>query len=100
MYQGKRTEFDTELLKRLGHGPTVVLQLAIKNSLNSNRILTFDNFFSSYNLFEALSFYNIKSVGTVRIDRFVKPPLLDLNEIRKLGRGTTYEYHVWTVLWD
>lgn len=42
-------------------------------------------------MFEALSFLGVEAVGTVRIDRFAKPPLLSEKGLMKKGRGAAYE---------
>lgn len=50
-----------------------------------------DNFFSTYNLVEQLYNLGIYAAGTVRLNRFAKPPLLIDKQMAKLGRGTTFE---------
>ncbi|XP_046994167.1 piggyBac transposable element-derived protein 3-like [Schistocerca americana] len=73
---GASTEFQTSLLKEFGQGPTVVLQLAqrIKNQIGHK--IYFDNFFSSYKLFQALKQEKICAAGTVRVNRSANPPLI------------------------
>jgi len=90
LYQGTATNIDKTLQKNFGLGGAVVLNLT--QHLSANRhFLYFDNFFSSYNLFYALSKRKIYAAGTVRTNRFGNPPIISDKEILKLGRGTTYE---------
>lgn len=101
LYQGSTTEIDPSFLTCFGQGPAVVLHLTNENLLNKNHSLFFDNFFSSYKLFEALKSHNIKAAGTVRLDRFgmvnkkknidSRPPLRSEQELKQCGRGTTDE---------
>lgn len=91
LYQGANTEWNPGMLKKFGQGATVVLHFALRNLTKNNHTLFFDNFFPSYNLFEALTYLDIKAIGTVRMDRFAQPPLLDEKTMKKKGRGTSYE---------
>lgn len=50
-----------------------------------------DNFFTSYNQLHALQHKQIFAAGTIRVNRFVKPPFLTDKELFKMGRGTTFE---------
>ena len=62
------------------------------NNLEKNvHVILFDNFFSSYNLLEALSNMSLRAIGTLRINRFAKPPLISESELKKKGRGASYE---------
>nr|CAD7424363.1 unnamed protein product [Timema monikensis] len=69
LYQGATTEFKEPLLRSFGQGPTVVLQLAQRISEGKGYKLFFDNFFSTYKLFQALKQDNIFAAGTVRVNR-------------------------------
>lgn len=101
LYQGSNTEFDGVLLDALGQLPTVVLQFAMNNLLFEPHALFFDNYFSSYKLFEALRQLNIKAAGTVRLNRFgtknvkksidTRPPLQSEAELKAKGRGACDE---------
>lgn len=48
----------------------------------------FDNYFSSHLLFQWLANKKVYAVGTVRIDRFNKPPLISDKEMKKHTRGS------------
>lgn len=60
-----------------------------------------NNYFSSYKLFEAQKYHNIKAAGTVRAERFGMlnkqknidnlHPLRRDKELKKCARGTIYE---------
>lgn len=90
LYQGKSTEIDPNFLKKYGLGASVVLKLV--ESLEKNKhFLFFDNFFSSYNLFNSLDYLGIKSAGTIRLNRFPKVPIISDKDLAKLGRGASYE---------
>jgi hypothetical protein len=49
--------------------------------------LYFDNYFSSYQLFQFLTKRSIYVVGTVRVDRLAHKKLLSDKEMKKKGRG-------------
>lgn len=49
--------------------------------------LFFDNYFSTYQIFEVLKARNIFATGTIRIDRFAKPPLISDKDLKKKARG-------------
>lgn len=90
LYQEKSTEIDPNFLKKYGLGASVVLKFV--ESLEKNKhFLFFDNFFSSYNLFNSLHHLGIKSAGTIRLKRFPKVPIIGDKELTKLGRGSSYE---------
>nr|CAD7446340.1 unnamed protein product [Timema bartmani] len=72
-------------------GPTVVLQLAQRISEGKGYKLFFDNFFSSFKLFQALKQDNICAAGTVRVNRFANPPLIPDKEALKKERGYSEE---------
>lgn len=92
LYQGASTEFDPVLLKKFGLGPTVVLQLCEKIIREEGHKVYFDNFFSSYHLFQALKEKQIQAAGTVRLNRFGKNiPLISDKDIMKKPRGYAEE---------
>lgn len=90
IYQGATTEFDESTQKKLGLGGAVVLYLT-KTVKENSHYLFFDNYFSSFQLFEQLYINKIYAIGTIRANRFNKPPLLSDKVMGKMGRGTTYE---------
>lgn len=75
LYQGKTTEFDQHFLKKFGLGGTVVLTLSQTLIMNKH-FLFFDNYFSGYNVMEALNQKQIYAIRTIRENRFAKPPFL------------------------
>lgn len=85
IYQGSSTELRTEYTL-FGQGAAVVMQLSER--IPSQCQLLFDNYFSSYWLFQWLSKKQIYAAGTIRKDRFSKPPFTERQENnRKLERG-------------
>ncbi|KAE9522589.1 hypothetical protein AGLY_017011 [Aphis glycines] len=90
LYQGSSTELSPDNLHLFGLGASVVLHLVHSVKKNTH-FLFFDNFFSTYNLFEQLYNLGIYAAGTLRPNRFAKPPLLHDKQMAKLGRGTTFE---------
>lgn len=90
LYQGSSTEFDQNKLKIFRFGASVVLFL-VQTLKEKTHFLFFDNFFSTYLLFERLYYLGIYAAGTVRANRFVNPPLLSDKIMAKIGRGSTYE---------
>lgn len=89
IYQGSSTEIDPECMKQFGLGAAIVISLS--NRLEGGHYLYFDNFFSTYNLFEYLKDKNICAAGTVRLNRFANPPLLTDKDMAKNGRGCNDE---------
>lgn len=89
IYQGSTTEIPTEYLDKFGMGPSVVLQLT--KDVPENTYVYFDNYFTSYLLFEELTKRDIYSVGTVRLDRFQKPPFTLDKQFSKQERGYSEE---------
>lgn len=90
IYQGSTTEINSELAQ-FGLGAAIVMQLSER--LSPSCQVYFDNFFSSYNLFQWLQKRDIYAVGTIRIDRFNKPPLKSDTEMKKMPRGSVDEVH-------
>ncbi|XP_008189593.1 piggyBac transposable element-derived protein 3-like [Acyrthosiphon pisum] len=90
LYQGMSTNINEELQKNFGLGGAIVVCLT-QNISENRHFLYFDNFFSSYNLFYALLQKKIYAAGTVRLNRFFKPPMMPDKQISNLGRGTSFE---------
>lgn len=89
-YQGSSTEFDSKTLDTFGSGATMVLHLA--NRINKpGHKLFFDNYFSTFPVFEILAQKQIYAAGTVRLDRFSKPPFSSDADMKKKGRGCSEE---------
>lgn len=101
LFQGPNTEFEPDLLSKFGQLPAIVLQFAINNLLAEPHYLFYDNFFSSYNLLEALQDLQVKAGGTIQVVRFgrinkkkktnTRPPFRDEKELKATGRGTSDE---------
>lgn len=89
-YQGSTTEFDSKMLSTFGLGATMVLHLASRIDRRGHKLF-FDNYFSSFPLFQILDQKKIYAAGTVRLDRFAKPPFSSDNEMKKKGRGSSEE---------
>ncbi|XP_054259664.1 piggyBac transposable element-derived protein 3-like [Macrosteles quadrilineatus] len=89
IYQGKNTEIDKENKEVFGLGASVALHLA--NSVPPGSELYFDNFFSSYHLFQMLTKKSAFAASTVRVDRFVKPPFMTTKELKDRGHRAMQE---------
>lgn len=85
-YQGSSTEFDSKSLETFGSGATMVLHLANRIDRPGHKLF-FDNYFSTFPIFEILAQKKIYAAGTVRLDRFSKPPFSSDVEMKKKGRG-------------
>jgi len=83
-------EVDDDLKKTFGVGGAVVISLT-ENLKPNCHYLTMDNFFTSFNLFYTLQTKQIYATGTIRTKRFSNPPFLSDKEMKKMGRGTTFE---------
>ncbi|XP_050065242.1 piggyBac transposable element-derived protein 3-like [Aphis gossypii] len=90
LYQGNMIEVDDDLKKTFGVGGAVVISLT-ENLKPNCHYLTMDNFFTSFNLFYTLQKKQIYATGTIRTNRFNNPPFLSDKEMKKMGRGTTFE---------
>jgi hypothetical protein len=75
LYQGAKTEIDSQAQKQFGQGPGVVLHLG-KIVKKNKHFLYFHNYFSSFNLFERLQQIGICAAGTIRVNWFAKPSIL------------------------
>lgn len=87
IYQGASTGLNLENLKTFGLGATVILHLSERIQEDGHK-LYFDNYFSSFQLLQVLRHKNIYSAGTVRVNRFSKPPILDDKQLKRTGRGS------------
>lgn len=90
-YQGSTTEFDPDMLSTFGSGATMVLHLS-KRINKSGHKLFFDNYFSTFQLFQVLAQKKIYAAGTIRLDRFAKPPFSTDAEMKKKVRGRSSEF--------
>lgn len=86
IYQGASTGLDKNKLKIFGLGGSVVLQLSERLQKEGHK-LYFDNYFSNYQILQILKSKKIFAGGTVRINRFNNPPLLNDKELKRKGRG-------------
>lgn len=74
-------------LKSYGCGGSTVLYLT-KDIKPNRHFLFFDNYFSTFGLFEKLLHKKIYAVGTIRVNWFANPPFISDKLMRQLGRGT------------
>jgi len=81
IYQGSTTEIRPEY-SQFGQSASLVMQLSERINV-PNCTLFFDNYFSTFWLFEWLKNRNIYAAGTIRVDRFMKPPFTTDKEIKK-----------------
>lgn len=90
VYQGSTTPLNQTLVKAVGSGSTIVLELAKRIPADAKgHKLYFDNYFPSFQLFELLHNRGICAAGTVRVNRFGNPPLPDAKSMAKRGRGSS-----------
>lgn len=87
IYQGSKTPLDQYIIKQFGYGSAVVLKLAERIPESAGHYLFFDNYFPSFQLFEALKEKNIRGAGTIRINRFANPKLSSERTLQAKGRG-------------
>ena len=88
LYQGSSTEVSKFDRAHLGWGASVIKHLA-QRLKEPGHCLYFDNYFSSYQIFEILSQLKINAAGTVRINRFNCASFSSETELKKKGRGTS-----------
>lgn len=88
VYQGKTTEFNQDMLKCFGQGATVVLQL-MQRVQSEGHYLFFDNYFSTYQLFEIMCNRKINCAGTIRVNRFSNPTFMNDRQMKQAGRGSS-----------
>lgn len=86
IYQGPETELK-DIYSQFGQGAGTVMQLS-ERIQQKNHGLYFDNFFSSYHLFQYLKHKRIMAVGTIRVNRFFGPTLLTDKKLKEKGRGS------------
>jgi hypothetical protein len=60
----------------------------LKANQTGRYALYFDNYFSTYNLFQYLESKGIMAIGTLRINRFQNPPLKSDKQMKREGRGS------------
>lgn len=89
-YQGKTTPLDKSNVDTFGQAASFVLHLT-QRIQNSGHKLFYDNYFSSYSLLTHLREKGILAAGTVRINRFYKPPLMTDTHMNKKDRGSSEE---------
>jgi Transposase IS4 len=90
MYQGSSTELHRENLAKYGHGASVVLHLSQRLTKPGHQIYM-DNFFTTYQVLELLKAKEINAAGTIRVNRFNKPPILSDQVMKKKRRGFSDE---------
>lgn len=73
IYQGSTTELNP-VCASFGHGAGIVMQLS-ERITERNHGLYFDNYISTYQLFQFLEAKSIFAVGTIRVNRFANPNL-------------------------
>jgi hypothetical protein len=86
LYQESNIELSKYNVEKFGFGPSVVFHFSKLLKENWHK-LYFDNYFSSYRLFEILKKNNINAAGTVRINRFFKPQFSEDRSFSKKHRG-------------
>jgi hypothetical protein len=89
IYQGASTEIK-KIYQAFGSGAATVMQLVerLKANQTGRYALYFDNYFSTYNLFQYLESKGIMAIGTLRINRFQNPPLKSDKQMKREGRGS------------
>ncbi|KAG5877019.1 hypothetical protein JTB14_011938 [Gonioctena quinquepunctata] len=90
-YQGKTTGLNENNLKKYGQGASVVLHLSERIGTEKGHRLYYDYYFSSYDLLTILKDKQIYAAGTMRTNRFFKPPLMTDREMKKKNRGFSEE---------
>lgn len=81
IYQGATTEIN-ETYARFGAVAGVVMQLTDRIH-EPGHGLFIDNFFGTYNLFQYLHSKEIYTIGTIRLNRFANPPLMNDKQMKK-----------------
>jgi len=82
-YQGAGTT-----VPELGLGGSVVVKLCSVLPTD-NYVVYFDNFFTSLRLLQHLSTSGIKATGTVRVNRIEDCPVMAVDKVKKMARGTS-----------
>lgn len=91
LYQSSSPELDKNIIKKIGYGASVVLQLAKRIGESKGHELYYDNYFSSYHLLQILKQKGIMAACTARINRFSSPSFLNDRETNKKPRGFAQE---------
>lgn len=81
IYQGASTGLNANHLATFGLGASTILHLCERIKKEGHK-LYYDNYFSSYQLLQVLKSKKIFAAGTVRVNRFSKPPLLDDKQLK------------------
>lgn len=93
VYQGSTTELSKDHLEQLGFGASIVLHLANRIPKgDKGHELYFDNFFSTFPLFEILKDRDILAAGTIRLNRFKEPPFPTDKDMKSKGRGSSSQF--------
>lgn len=87
IYQGSTTELE-KIYSHFGSSTAVVMQLSDRIR-EPNHLVCFDNYFSSYRLFQYLHNRQIFAIGTARMNRFAGSKLLAVKAMENKGRGST-----------
>ena len=88
VYCGKSADTNSDQVKEVGLGHTVVTSLlSIVSSPECHEVF-FDNYFTSYDLLSYLKSIKIKATGTARENRLKQCPLQDTKLMKKTPRGT------------
>ena len=72
-------------------GEHVVLKLVDIVDDVTQHTITFDNYFTSYNLLKSLKEKGIRATGTIRENRMAKAPIMESSAMKKKQRGV-FEY--------
>lgn len=91
IHQGQETTLDQNIVKQFGYPSAVVLQLAERIPGGAGHSLFFDNYFPTFQLFEALKEKNIRAAGTILLSRFGNPRVLDEKMLIARAQGTSSE---------
>lgn len=87
IYQGASTGLNANHLASFGLGASTILHLC-ERIKKEGHTFYYDNYFSSYQLLQVLKSKKIFAAGTVRVNRFSKPPLLNDKQLKPRGRGS------------
>lgn len=86
IYQGNTTELSELNVEKFGFCASVVLHLADRLDSRGHKMF-YDNYFSNYHVLEIMKMQGVHVAGTIRVNRFGKPPLLSDKDMIKKGRG-------------
>jgi hypothetical protein len=88
MYQGSSTELGNDDVAKFG--TSVVLHLSQRLSTPEHQIFM-DNYFTTYQILELLKPKGMNAAGTIRVNRFNKPPHLSDPVTKRRERGYSDE---------